>query len=62
MCFSYFLFSPADPHPAGVSEGGGESLTSDLPQVGLEEMLGAMTIQEVPIVEAIKDEDVLMTD
>ncbi len=45
-----------------MSEGGGESLTSDLPQVGLEEMLGAMTIQEVPIVEAIKDEDVLMTD
>ena len=45
-----------------MSEGGDESLTSDLPQVGLEEMLGAMTIQEVPIVEAIKDEDVLMTD
>ena len=61
MCFSYSLFSPADPHPVGVSEGG-ESLTSDLPQVGLEEMLGAMTIQEVPIVEVIKDEDVLMTD
>ena len=42
--------------------GGGELLTSDLPQVSLEEMLGAMTILEPPTVEAAKDEDVPMTE
>ncbi len=40
--------------------------SSDFPQIGLEEMLGALSIQEVPpmvpVVPTVMDQDVPMTD
>ena len=52
------IYSP-DPLPASALSVGGEASAPDLPQIGLEEMLEAMTIQDLGTGEAAKDEDVM---
>ena len=55
------IHSP-DPLPASALSVEGETSAPDLPQIGLEEMLGAITIQDLGAGEAAKDEDVVMTE
>ena len=60
--YEYAKIHSPDPLPASALSVEGEASASDLPQIGLEEMLGAMTIQDLGAGEVAKEEDVVMTE